>query len=53
MNYFKVWWNGIQVAEKFPNKKEAEKYIRKMRAYNSEIIEFNEECQVMNSWKTE
>jgi hypothetical protein len=53
MNYFKVWWNGIQVAEDFPTKKAAEKYIRKMRAYNSEICEINEDLQVVNRWVTE
>lgn len=53
MNYFKVWWNNVQVSQEFKTKKEAEKYIRKMRAWNSEIVEFNEDCIVVNRWVTE
>lgn len=50
MNYFKVWWNNIQVGQKFQTKKDAEKYIGRMRIDKWEIVEFNDESAVVNRW---
>jgi hypothetical protein len=50
MNYFKVWWNGVQVGQDFQSKKEAERYIRRMRIEKWEIVEFNEELTLVNRW---
>jgi hypothetical protein len=51
MNYFNVWWNGIPANQKFSTKKDAEKYIRKMKAWKCEILEFNKEHAVVNRWQ--
>jgi hypothetical protein len=50
MNYFKVWWNDLQVGQKFNTKKEAEQYIKRMRIGKWEIVEFNEDLVVVNRW---
>jgi hypothetical protein len=50
MNYFKVWWNDVQVGQEFRTKKEAEKYIKRMRIENWEIVEFNEDLHIVNRW---
>lgn len=50
MNYFKVWWNDVRVGQRFPTKKEAEKYIRKMKIAKWQIVEFNNDLVVVNRW---
>ncbi|WP_423408052.1 hypothetical protein AABM38_20630 [Heyndrickxia sp. MSNUG] len=48
--YFKVWWNNVQVGQRFQTKKDAEKYISQMRIKNWEIVEFNSDLAVVNRW---
>lgn len=50
MNYFKVWWSDIPVEQKFNNRKEADRYIRKMKIDKWEIVEFNNDLEVVNKW---
>jgi hypothetical protein len=49
-NYFKVWWNNVQVSTKFKSKIDAERYISRMKINDWEIVEFNEDSIVVNRW---